>query len=949
MRENRSAWALEKLTLALLLSVLALLLVWKDGLWQWDYFIYDYNLRLFSRRAPADIAIVAIDEPSLAELGRWPWPRRLHAQLLERLQAAGAAAVALDIIFAEPAVDDPAGDALLARVLKDSGHVVLPVLFEQLRGQLVETLPLPLLAQAAAALGHIDIELDKDGIVRNSYLKAGLGAPHWPSLGLALLELQEPAVWDRLAIQIPAVHPSGSPYTWVRDYRIGIPFAGSPGHFQQLSFVDVLQGRVAPDALRNKFVLVGVTALGLGAALPTPVSGLSRPMPGVEIHANVLDALRQGLAIKPLDTRWRMALTVVLVLAATLLHSYAAPPRRVLLLTLGFLLLTLAASTLLLLTGWWFAPAPALLALGLNYPLWSWRRLEYTLRSLAEEKQRAEVTLRSIGDAVITTDARGNVDYMNPVAETMTGCALAEARGQPLVAAVRLIDQKQRKAIDFGLDRCLQQGEVITLERQGNLLISRSGEEYAIRASVAPIRGETGETFGAVVAVSNVTETHRLAERLAYQANYDTLTRLPNRNLLLDRLDHALALSQRSGRWIAVLFIDLDNFKRVNDSLGHAAGDALLGAMAVRLSACVRNHDTLARLGGDEFILVLENLSREELAAVVARKIVDSLKPPFLLEGHEFFISSSIGVSLYPKDGTDRETLLRNADMAMYRAKEQGRNNFQFYSKWMNDHVVERLYLEGGLRYAMERDEFQLYYQPQVDLQTSAVVGVEALIRWRHADRGLIPPAKFIPLAEETGLIVPIGAWVIETACVQAKWWQNAGLSLRMAVNLSARQFAQPDLIGMIINTLQKTGLKADCLKLEITESLLMQDVERVILTLQALKKIGVKIAIDDFGTGYSSLSYLKRFPLDFLKIDRSFIRDIQSDPDDAAITLAVIAMAHSMRLNVIAEGVETAAQLDFLRAHDCNEVQGYYFSPPVPADDLTRLLRERGALPPLE
>ncbi|MFO1433428.1 MAG: EAL domain-containing protein [Candidatus Competibacteraceae bacterium] len=946
MMKTRTVLSLEKLGLVLLLSVLAPLLVYTDALWRWNYLLYDYELKLFFRPAPVDVLIVAIDEHSLAELGRWPWPRRLHAQLLDRLTEAGAAGVALDIVFAEPAADDPMGDALLAQALRKNGHVVLPVLPEQLRGQLVETLPLPLLAEAAADLGHIDIELDRDGIVRNSYLKAGLGKPHWPSLGLALLEQEQPAAWNRLAEKIPALGHTASPYAWVRDYRIGIPFAGPPGHFQQLSFVDVVSGRVPAEVLRDKLILVGVTASGLGPALPTPVSGLSQPMSGAEIHANVLDALRRGQVIKFLTVPWQLALTLMLVLAATLLYSQATPPRRVLLMTFGLLLLTLAGSALLLVTaGWWFAPAPALLAISLSYPLWSWRRLEYTLRSLAQEKERVEVTLQSIGDAVITTDADGKVNYLNPTAERMTGWTLAEARDQPLDTVVRLIDQKQRNTLALGLDRCLEPGESGGSERQGNLLISRSGEEYTIRDLTAPMRSG-GQVFGTVLAISNVTETYRLAERLAYQANHDTLTRLPNRNLLLDRLDHALALSQRSGGWVAVLFIDLDNFKQVNDSLGHAAGDALLRAVSERLSGCVRNHDTLARLGGDEFILVLENLPREELAAAVARKILEVLQPPFLLGGHEFFISSSIGISLFPKDGVDRETLLRNADMAMYRAKEQGRNNFQFYSKWMNDHVIERLYLENGLRYAMERNELLLYYQPQVDLASRTVVGVEALIRWRHSAQGLISPAKFIPLAEETGLIVPIGAWVIETACIQAKLWQDAGLSLRVAVNLSARQFTQPNLIDSIITTLQRTGLKADCLKLEITESLLMEDVEKVITTLRALKAIGVKIAIDDFGTGYSSLSYLKRFPLDFLKIDRSFIRDIQSDPDDAAITLAILAMAHSMHLEVIAEGVETDEQLAFLHAHHCKEVQGFYFSPPAPADTVTQLVRQRGALP---
>jgi diguanylate cyclase (GGDEF)-like protein len=443
----------------------------------------------------------------------------------------------------------------------------------------------------------------------------------------------------------------------------------------------------------------------------------------------------------------------------------------------------------------------------------------------------------------------------------------------------------------------------------------------------------------------DVTETRRLTSQLAYQANHDALTRLPNRTLLQDRLGHALVRAQRSHQQLAVLFIDLDHFKRINDSLGHAAGDSLLRVVAERLQTCVREEDTVARLGGDEFVILLEDLPHGELATRVACQVLQALSPPFRVAGHEFFITSSIGISVFPKDGEDVQTLLKQADTAMYRAKEQGRNTFQFYTAALNVAILARLSLEHDLRYALARAQLRVHYQPQVDLERNQVMGVEALLRWQHPQRGLVLPSEFIPLAEDTGLILPIGEWALRTACAQGKAWQDQGLGpLRVAVNLSARQFLQAELLGLIAETLRESGLPPACLELEITESLLMRDIDGAISTLGALKAMGVQLAIDDFGTGYSSLSYLKRFPLDRLKIDRSFVRDITTGADDAAIALAVIAMAHSMRLQVIAEGVETATQLAVLQSGGCQQMQGFYFGYPLAAQAITKLLRENRA-----
>ncbi len=435
-------------------------------------------------------------------------------------------------------------------------------------------------------------------------------------------------------------------------------------------------------------------------------------------------------------------------------------------------------------------------------------------------------------------------------------------------------------------------------------------------------------------------------QRLEFQANYDTLTHLPNRNLLSDRLAHAIARAGRNEFTFAVLFLDLDRFKTVNDGLGHPIGDHLLRAVATRLKSCVRDEDTVARLGGDEFVIVLEYLPRPELAGTVAGHVLKALQPAFKVEGYEFFVTASVGISLFPKDGEDVESLLKNADTAMYHAKERGRANYQFYAEDMNARSVERLVLENNLRYALERDELEIYYQPQADLKSRKLIGLEALLRWNHPQLGMVSPADFIPLAEETGLIVPMGEWVLRTVCVQLKDWLNQGLPhISISVNLSPRQFIQANLPELIAGILNETDLNPTHLELEITEGLLMQDVESAIETLRILKQMQLQLSIDDFGTGYSSLSYLKRFPLDRLKIDKSFVQDITTDPDDAAIALAVISMAHSLRLKVIAEGVETEGQLDFLRRQDCDEIQGYYLSRPLPAAEITTWLRAHAEL----
>jgi diguanylate cyclase (GGDEF)-like protein/PAS domain S-box-containing protein len=553
--------------------------------------------------------------------------------------------------------------------------------------------------------------------------------------------------------------------------------------------------------------------------------------------------------------------------------------------------------------------------------------------------QLRERAIEASANAIIITSATAPdyaIEYVNPAFERITGYAAAEAIGR-------------NSSFLWGEDRDqpgIEEIRAVTLEcREGHAVLRnyrKDGTLFWSDLYIAPVRDDAGVVSHFVAAQYDITATKRYESELEFQTNRDALTGLANRNLLRDRLSQAISYAYRYNHPIWVLFVDLDRFKFVNDTLGHQAGDGLLKAVAARLQAAVRETDTVARLGSDEFVLILPERTDAGLSTGIVQRIMDAVAQPLTIEGHEFFISSSVGVAVYPADGEIPEDLLKHADIAMYRAKETGRNNFQFYTPAMNERALERLRLEGDLRNALEREEFVLYYQPQVDLHTHEIVGVEALIRWQHPELGMVPPARFIALAEETGLIVPIGAWVIRTACRQNKAWQLAGLGhLRVAVNLSARQFAQHDLVESIAQALSEAGLAPEYLEIELTESLVMADVDRAICILRELKALGVKLSIDDFGTGYSSLSYLKRFPIDVLKIDRSFVNDITIDPDDAAIVVSIISLAHSLRLQVIAEGVETEPQLAYLRQHGCDQMQGYFFSRPVAADLFAQMRRD--------
>jgi diguanylate cyclase (GGDEF)-like protein/PAS domain S-box-containing protein len=550
--------------------------------------------------------------------------------------------------------------------------------------------------------------------------------------------------------------------------------------------------------------------------------------------------------------------------------------------------------------------------------------------ALFEEKERAQVTLNSIGDAVVCTDISGNITFLNFVAEKMTGWSWQEAAGRPMAEVFQILDAMSRESTPHPMSRAVGVEQTIHLP-SNCILVRRDGFETPIEDSIAPIHDREGKATGAVIVFRDVTTARAMAAQMTHSAQHDFLTGLPNRMLLNDRVTQAIVLAPRHSKKVAVLFLDLDGFKHINDSLGHPTGDKLLQSIAKRLVACVRSSDTVSRQGGDEFVVLLSEMEQAEDAAISALRILQAVAEAHTIDHHDLHVTASIGLSVFPDDGKDSETLIKNADTAMYQAKENGRQSYQFFRPAMTVRAVERQSIEENLRRALERREFTLLYQPKIRLRTGEITGAEALLRWTHPVRGSVSPAQFIPVAEDCGLILPIGQWVLREACKQARAWLDAGLPLgTMAVNISSMEFRDDNFLQSVFAILSETGLDPRSLELELTESVLMKRAESAASVLKTLRARGVQIAVDDFGTGYSSLSYLRKFSIDALKIDQSFVRQITSAPDDSTIVTAVISMGRSMKLRVVAEGVETREELSFLQTHQCDEAQGFYFSRPV-------------------
>ncbi|WP_305043951.1 putative bifunctional diguanylate cyclase/phosphodiesterase [Geoalkalibacter sp.] len=562
------------------------------------------------------------------------------------------------------------------------------------------------------------------------------------------------------------------------------------------------------------------------------------------------------------------------------------------------------------------------------------RRVAEALRHNQEQLQKLSLAVEQSPAAVVITNLDAAIEYVNPKFTQVTGYTLEEVRGKN----PRILQSGEMPREDY---LRLWQTLLAGREWHGEFLNKRKdGSLFWEQASISPLRNDQGRVTHYIAVKEDITARKRYEMQLEHQATHDDLTGLANRALLHDRLEQAIHQARRSGRLVAVLLLDLDRFKLVNDSLGHAVGDKMLCQVGERLRKSVREVDTVARLGGDEFVILLTEICDIDDVGQVAAKILRHLGEPLALDGREISIGASLGLSIYPRDASDGATLIRNADIAMYRAKQEG-GSFSFYANEMNLRLLETLELESALRQALDRRQFCLHYQPKVGLTSGRVLGCEALIRWQHPQRGMISPAEFIPLAEETGLIVPIGHWALREACRQTRQWLEQGLSPRnVAVNLSARQFRKGDLVDVVRQVLAENALDPDLLELELTESMIMDDPVGAEQTMRRLKNLGVGLSLDDFGTGYSSLNYLRRFPVDSLKIDRSFIADVVSDPSGSSVVTSVISIAHNLGLSAIAEGVETSDQLDFLVDNGCDMLQGYIFSKPMPADEYAELLR---------
>ncbi len=565
---------------------------------------------------------------------------------------------------------------------------------------------------------------------------------------------------------------------------------------------------------------------------------------------------------------------------------------------------------------------------------------ELSHQTASEAMRKLSSALEQAADAVVISDQYGTIEYVNAAFSQLTGYSSEDAIG----AKTNLVKSGRHEPRFYAqLWKTIRTGHAFR-----DVLINRkkSGELYYEEKTITPLKDASGAITHFIATGKDITERMQTQERMHYLAYHDVLTELPNRSLFMERLGHALAKRKEAHGIIGVLYLDLDRFKYINDTLGHDVGDRLLTTFSALLQRLARPGDTVARFGGDEFAILMEDLDSAQDIAPQARALLDALAKPLTIEGHPLYISASMGISVAPDDGADVATLLKHADAAMYRAKELGRNSYQFYSADLSARALERLTLETRLHQALEREEFRVVFQPQVDITCDRIIGAEALLRWDHPELGMVSPLNFIEIMEETGLIVPVGAWVLREACTQARRWQAHG-NLRLSINLSGRQFTHPDLHHELLAVMTQSDLTPADVELEITESVLMQNDRASLENLAALKRLGVRLAVDDFGTGYSSLGYLKRFPVDTLKIDRSFIRDISRDPEDEAIVKAVVAMAQALHKEVVAEGVETPEQVQFLRQCGCRLVQGYWYSHPVLPDALLALLRDDTHSPP--
>ena len=855
-----------------------------------EHDLQDARARLVTRPATGDVVVVGIDADSLAWLDSWPWPRRYHATVVERLSAAGAAAVALDIDFSSSSLAEE--DARLAAALAAVGprRIALPVFrqFGRRRDGTVEaidTRPLPRL-RSHATLVHADFRPDRDGLIRRVAAAHRRHAAEVPAL----------AVWLARARQVPE--------------QIVIDFSIDPRSIPVLSFADVLEGTFDPGVVAGRQVIVGAIANELGDVASVP---RYRLLPGPVIHAMVFETLWQDRALREVGGLPVAIVTVALTLSFGMIASRLKLAWAALAfvgcaatMVIGAALLQWLAAVSLQTSG----PLTGLVVAFGGALVYLARRKDSLLRGVVSNSF----------DAIITFNQERKVTSFNAAAERLFACPAWESEGLPLT---RFLPGES------GADGLAQ----VSGSHGPYELLGRAADRlFPVEVACSTMRIEA-EWVG-IAAVRDITERKAQEAKLVHQAMHDSLTGLANRTLLQDRAARGVAAARRSGRALALLLLDLDRFKEVNDTLGHQVGDELLQEIGPRLQAHLRDADSLARLGGDEFAILAPEIGDVRAACALAERIVDTLAQPFLMSGLKVEIGVSIGIAMFPEHGSDASELLQRADVAMYAAK-RNQLGFAVYSPDEDTHSIRRLTLQGELRQAIEDHRLVLWYQPKVDTRSTRLAGLEALVRWPHPARGMIPPDEFVPFAEHFGLIRPLTLWALEASLRQQKAWRRRGLRIPIAVNVSVKSLQDAAFPAQVTELLQRLESPAEDLHLEITESALMADPATALTVITELSELGCKLSLDDFGTGYSSLAYLQRLPIDELKIDRSFIMAMTTDQSAAVVVRSIVKLAHNLGLSVVAEGVESQAAFDALRELGCDVVQGYLLGRPMAADDV--------------
>jgi diguanylate cyclase (GGDEF)-like protein/PAS domain S-box-containing protein len=881
----------------------------------------DMRSNWFRRQATGEIVLVGIDPRSIENIGSWPWPRSLHAQLIDRLERSGVADIAFDVDFSSPSTQAE-DDAFLGALRKAGGSVVLPIFMQA--GELAEdkakvyvNRPVSRFAESAwSAL--VNVPADRDAVVRRYPYGERIDGSLTPSMAALLAgtaKVQDGVFWLDHSI-IPSSVPT-------------------------VSYVDVLSGVPSVlQKLQGKKVIVGGTAIELGDRFTIPHG---RIISGPLLQVLAAESLLQGRDLRRLSGILFLPAVVLLGVCLVGLRRYPASVRAIFLVAIGVAteaaaVYSQSVAPVILDTALFQVAAIAyLLAL-----IWE----EIDLRGLLSRiaNNRFERVAMSLGDGLVCADHNAVITVCNPAAAAIFGYRAEEMVGQP-IGAFFVADEKERlQAIFKSLPAKGQPAPGQTIELSG---LRKNRQAFPIEMCSSGWEGVDGVQYGFVL--RDVSVRKREAERIRYLAEYDALTGLANRNLLQRHISAELAKAQNHRQQVALLLLDLDNFKEINDTLGHTYGDRVLVAAGSRLDKLVAGTGRVARLGGDEFAVVVSGAGLEVQAGQLADRIVAAFsESPILIGERQLWVKGSVGLALYPEHGMTPDELLSNADLALYRAKASGRSQAFTFTQEFRSAFEERLLLEAELAQALKRGEFELFYQPQVELRTGKLVGAEALIRWRNPLRGLVSPAEFMPIVNTSVMACEVGAWVLETACRQGSTWQQKGHDIRVAVNLCSLQLRSGDFAAEISETLKQTGLSPTLLKLEVTEDIVLEDEGKALDNLRKLQKLGVKLAFDDFGTGYAGLSYLKKFPLNVLKIDKSFVGGLCTSSDDKAIVGATISISKQLGLSVIAEGIEDAATVELLRALGCEEGQGYYYGRPMPSQEFEqRFLKHPNSIEP--